>query len=260
MQHAEDRSQASALAWLKRAYQSTQRASSASGAHPRAKDRAQSTAARRAIAAAFCWSNPDRTDLGTRRPREISYRVLTMSLDRAIARNASRIFIRCISPQSLHLIFFVVFQTLARLEASIATSHWLCPFVAGHLNVRNAVIVNIWALAWKSQACASLHPKISCVKAGTSERKRDGATRHHTGPSRSVRREILGTRTSPRPAQTARRPTLDRTFPLSSAAWEPAASVSASSGFTLVETSSPGGGTGRPKESPAGTSLGQGDS
>jgi hypothetical protein len=160
MKHAEDRSQASAPAWLKCAYQSTQRAASASGAHPRANDRAQSTAARRRSRLPFCRSNPNRTDLGTRRPREISYRVLTMSLDRAIARNASRIFIRCISPQSLHLIFFVVFQTLARLEASIATSHWLCPFVAGHLNVRNAVIVNIWGFGVAiASVCFATTPK-----------------------------------------------------------------------------------------------------
>ncbi len=39
---------------------------------------------------------------------------------------------------------FVVFQTLARLAASVATSHSHCWFVAGHLNMRKDVIINIW--------------------------------------------------------------------------------------------------------------------
>ena len=62
----------------------------------------------------------------------------------AISRNASRILIWCISPHILHIMSFVVFQTLARLAASVATSHSHCWFVAGHLNMRKDVIKNIW--------------------------------------------------------------------------------------------------------------------
>ena len=70
--------------------------------------------------------------------------MITTSLEMAISRNASRILIWCISPHTLHIMSFVVVQTLARLAASVATSHSHCWFVAGHLNMRKDVIISIW--------------------------------------------------------------------------------------------------------------------
>lgn len=77
------------------------------------------------------------------------YRLITISLDIAMSIKASRIMIWCISPQIRHLMSFVIFQTLAKVAASVATSHSHCWFVAGHLNVRNGVIEHMWGLALK---------------------------------------------------------------------------------------------------------------